>query len=79
VKGDAAMEDKLYKCRVVVEVVMDVDAWGCHEDNAGAAAEEIADDVIHQQLGNIEDEDVFVASWGVRCIDVEPANYAEGE
>lgn len=73
------MEDKLYKCRVTVEVVMDVWTWGCHEDNAEARSEDIANDVVGQYIHDVldKDEDISVSAWGVRCTDVEP--YTEGE
>ena len=71
------MEDKLCKCRVTANIVMDV--WTrCPEDNAGAMAEAIAHNVVTQLVGDIDsDEDCSVSAYGVQCIDVEP--YEEGE
>ena len=73
------VEDRLYKNRIEATVIMDVHSLGCCEDNAGAVAEDIADDFIHQQLGNAQDEDVWVASWSVRCICCEPVKEESDE
>lgn len=73
------VEDRLYKNRVEATVIMDVHSLGCCEGNAEAVAEDIADDFIYQQLGNAQDEDVWVASWSVRCICCEPVEEESDE
>lgn len=73
------MEEQTYKVRVEASVIIEVDVAAVHEDEAGAAAEEIAHEIITEQLRNVEDEDAYIAAWGVRAVDVEPVDYEKGE
>ena len=73
------MDEQTYKVRVEASVILEIDTRAIHEDNAGAIAEEIANEIIHLQLGRMDDEDVYVAAWGVRAVDVEPVDYEKGE
>lgn len=73
------IEDRLYKNRIEATVIMDVYSLGCCEDNAGAVAEDIADDFLRRQICKPEDEDVWVASWSARCICCEPVEKESDE
>lgn len=77
------MEDRTYKTRVELSMILEIDVHkACHEDNAGAIAENIAGDIAVQMAHWYEsqgDSDVYIPSWGVRCTDVEPVDYEKGE
>lgn len=66
------------KARVELDIILEIEVNPDSEDEAGAMAENIADgiawDIVHwyESLG---DNETYIPSWGVRCIDVEPADY----
>lgn len=76
------IEDSMYKARVELSMILEIDVSACHEDNAGATSESIADDIAMQMVHWYEaqgDSDVYIPAWGVRCTDVEPVDYEKGE
>ena len=69
---------KLYRNRVVIEIMADIYTESDDEDRAGAASEEIADDLVRyldQQIkmadGLPGQDEVQITTWGVRNLDVE--------
>ena len=73
---------KLYKNRVMVEIMMDIYTEGDTEEEAGAKSEDVADNIVRfleDQLalepdwhpGYKEDCQVYLSTWGVRNTDVE--------
>lgn len=72
----------MFKTRVELSMILEIDVSACHEDNAGAISEEIAHDIGAQMAHWYEtqqDNDVYIPAWGVRCTDVEPVDYEKGE
>ncbi len=76
------MEDRTYKTRVELSMILEIDVIGCHEDNAGAISERVANDITADMVRWYESEGdgyAYIPSWGVRCTDVEPVDYEKGE
>ena len=69
---------KEYKSRVVLEVVFDVYTSGNTEEEAGDASENMIDDVARYLRTQLEMADglpspseCWMATWGVRNVDIE--------
>lgn len=73
---------KLYKNRVCVEIMMDIDTEGDTEEEAGAKSEVVADNIVcflEDQLAldpswypaSEAQCSTYIASWGVRNLEVE--------
>lgn len=72
------MNEKTYKARVEISMVVEIDVVAVHEASAAPIAEEIAMDLAAKMTQTIEedrDSGDYVAAWGVRCTDVEEADY----
>lgn len=73
------MEEKTYKTRVEISLVVEIDVAACCDDNAGAEAEVIAGDVAAELVSTVEYGGNFIANYGIRCIEVSEADYEKGE
>lgn len=73
---------KLYKNRVCVEIMMDIDVEGDTEEEAGAKSEDVADNIVRFLEDQLaldhswcscyrENCSTYITSWGVRNTDVE--------
>lgn len=65
------MNEKTYKTRVEISLIVEIDADAICEDNAGAIAEDIAGDLATEMVSTAEYGGHYVANWGVRCVDVK--------
>ena len=72
---------KLFKNRVMIEIMADIYTESDDENDAGAASEDIADDLVRYLDIQIKMADglpgideVQITTWGVRNIDVEEAD-----
>lgn len=63
------MQDKIFKTRVEISLIVEFDVEACHEDNAAAAAETVAGDLASEMVKEIVygDTGIYCASYGVRC------------
>lgn len=66
------MNQKAYKTRVEISVVVEIDVAAASEDDAGFEAEETADQLVAEIVSNAEygGDGMFVPCWGVRCTEV---------
>ncbi len=69
---------KLYKNRVIIEIMADIYTEAQTEDEAGRMSEEMADDLVrsieHQIMyadGWPGTEEIEISIWGVRNLDIE--------
>lgn len=69
---------KLYKNRVMIEIMADIYTEAKTEDEAGRMSEEMADDLVrsleHQIMyadGWPGTDEVEISTWGVRNLDIE--------
>lgn len=69
---------KLYKNRVMIEIMADIYTEAQTEDEAGRMSEEMADDLVrsveHQIMyadGWPGTEEIEISTWGVRNLDIE--------
>ena len=72
---------KLYRNRVSIEIMADIYTEGETENEAGAASEDIADDLVRYLEIQIRmadgvpgTDEVQISTWGVRNIDIEEYN-----
>lgn len=71
-------KEKAYQTRIELDLLLTITSWGKDEDTAGASAEDIADDIAQRIKKMLEDDnDVYVATWGVRTVD-DPEEIEEG-
>lgn len=66
------MENKTYKARVEVSLILEIGVEACHEDNAAAISEDIAEDIVKELVSTVEygGNGDYVANYGVKCIEV---------
>ena len=81
------MEDKTYKVRVEIGMVVEIDVEAGHEDEAAAIAERIAQEKLsfegaqkiavdfEEESTYYYDPDFRVANYGVKALDVEEVDY----
>lgn len=65
------MEEKMYKARVQIEIVVELDVLGVCEDNAAANAEKIVGRVSQYIMDGLRIMKYDVPNSGIRCIEVE--------
>ena len=65
------MEEKMYKARVQIEIVVELDVLGVCEDNAVANAEEIVGCDSQYIMDGLRIMKYAVPNSGVRCIEVK--------
>ena len=65
---------KTYKCRVELDIMLDIDVFAENEDCAGAIAEEVAHElprILEKKLNEpVFDNSIYVSTWGETCTDV---------
>jgi len=64
------MENKTFKTRVEISLIVEIDVDACHEDNAAAIAEDVAGDIAAELVSTVEYSGNFVANYGIRCTEV---------
>lgn len=65
------MNEKCYKARVEISLMVEIPVWAIHEDNAAAIAEDIAGNIVAESVSTVEYGGDFVTSYGVKCTEVE--------
>jgi len=77
---------KLYKNRVIIEIMADIYTEGESEEEAGRLSEEMADDLVrsveHQIMyadGWPGTEEIEISTWGVRNLDIEEYKEDDGD
>ena len=64
------MEEKMYRARVQIEIVVELDVLGVCEDNAAATAEEIVRCDSEYIMDGLRIMKYDVKNSGIRCIEV---------
>lgn len=64
------MEEKMYRARVQIEIVVELDVLGVCEDNAAATAEEIVGCDSEYIMDGLRIMKYDVPNSGIRCIEV---------
>lgn len=68
------MNEKCYKARVEISLMVEIPVWAIHEDNAAAIAEDIAAGIAMNMTEAIEESGFdHVVNHGVNCTEVEEA------
>ena len=66
------MNEKCYKARVEISLMVEIPVWAIHEDNAAAIAEDIAAGIAMDMTEAIEESGFdHVVNHGVHCTEVE--------